>query len=386
MDVELTILMPCLNEAETLAVCIRKARKFLADSGVVGEVLIADNGSDDGSQAIAAEEGARLVDAPEKGYGAALIIGIREARGQYVIMGDADDSYDFANLMPFVAALRGGGDIVMGNRFLGGITPGAMPFLHRYLGNPVLSFLGRLFFSVKVGDFHCGLRGFRRDRILALNLQTLGMEFASEMVVKASLSGYNIVEVPTTLQPDGRTRAPHLRTWRDGWRHLRFLLIHTPRWLFFYPGLFFLLLGALGAAILSTGGIELGAIGLDIHTFLASCMMIVLGMQLLCFGLVSRQFAVNSGFIPPPNYFQKALAALSIEKLLIGAAVMIVAAALGFLFCLFAWARAGFGPLQYGSLAHALMLSLTIGCCGVQLVFESFLLAIMDNGLRNQRK
>jgi glycosyltransferase involved in cell wall biosynthesis len=230
---ELTILMPCLNEAETLAVCIRKAKIFMAVSGVVGEVLIADNGSTDGSQDIAKLEGARLIPIAARGYGAALQGGINAAMGKFVVMGDADDSYDFTALMPFLDNLRGGADIVMGNRFKGGIEKGAMPFLHRYLGNPVLSFLGRLFFKIKVGDFHCGLRGFNKERVLALNLRTTGMEFASELVVRSALAGYNIEEVPTTLKPDGRSRAPHLRTWRDGWRHLSFLLMYSPRWLFF---------------------------------------------------------------------------------------------------------------------------------------------------------
>ena len=233
---ELTILMPCLNEARTLPACIAKARRFLDTAGVRGEVLVADNGSTDGSQALAMSLGARVVDVPERGYGAALIAGIDAARGRFVVMGDSDDSYDFEHLQPFVDALRGGAQLVMGNRFAGGIRPGAMPPLHRYLGNPVLSFIGRAFFKVRVRDFHCGLRGFERDALLALGLHCKGMEFASEMVVKAALGGLRIAEVPTTLSPDGRDRAPHLRSWRDGWRHLRFLLLFTPRWLFLYPG------------------------------------------------------------------------------------------------------------------------------------------------------
>ncbi len=237
MNCELTILMPCLNEAETLATCIDKAMLFLKRSGVSGEVLIADNGSSDGSPEIAGRHGARVVQVKEKGYGAALLGGIQAARGTYVIMADADDSYDFAHLDGFVAKLRQGCELVMGNRFLGGIKPGAMPPLHRYLGNPVLTGIGRLFFKSPSGDFHCGLRGFSKQAIDRLELQTTGMEFASEMVVKATLHGLRIAEVPTTLSPDGRSRPPHLRSWRDGWRHLRFLLIFSPRWLFLYPGL-----------------------------------------------------------------------------------------------------------------------------------------------------
>ena len=240
---ELTVVMPCLNEAETVATCVRKAIGFLAESGISGEVLVADNGSTDGSQQLAADAGARVVPISDKGYGNALMGGIVAARGKYVIMGDADDSYDFTNLMPFVNELRKGADLVMGNRFRGGIAPGAMPPLHKYLGNPVLSFVGRLFFRSKIGDFHCGLRGFSRDSVMALNLQATGMEFASEMVVKATLAGQHVTEVPTTLSKDGRSRPPHLRSWRDGWRHLRFLLLFSPRWLFFLPGLALLIAG-----------------------------------------------------------------------------------------------------------------------------------------------
>src|SRR5580692_1358319 len=241
--------MPCLNEAETVATCVTKAVKFLADSGVSGEVVLADNGSIDGSQQLAADAGARVVPISEKGYGNALMGGIMAARGKYVIMGDADDSYDFTNLMPFVAELRQGADLVMGNRFAGGIAPGAMPPLHRYLGNPVLSFIGRLFFRSKIGDFHCGLRGFRRDSAIALGLQATGMEFASEMVVKATLAKQKITEVPTPLAKDGRSRKPHLRSFRDGWRHLRFLLLFSPRWLFFLPGLALLIVGLIVGAV-----------------------------------------------------------------------------------------------------------------------------------------
>src|SRR5262245_9163318 len=263
-SVELTVLMPCLNEAETICRCINKARSFLERSDIVGEVLIADNGSTDGSVQLALAAGARVVPVAERGYGAALQTGIAAARGTYVIMGDADDSYDFSRLDQFVSRLRDGCDLVMGNRFRGGIAPGAMPFLHRYLGNPALSLVGRRFFHAEIGDFHCGLRGFRRDRILALGLNTSGMEFASEMVARAALNQFVIAEVPTTLDVDGRSRAPHLRTWHDGWRHLRFLLMFSPRWLFLYPGLALVALGALGVVALFSGPVLLStAFGLD---------------------------------------------------------------------------------------------------------------------------
>src|SRR6202453_1666356 len=249
-DLTVTILMPCLNEAETLAFCVDQAVAALHDNNVSGEVLIADNGSTDGSQQIATDHGARVVPVPIRGYGAALMAGIESARGKYILMADADASYDFGQLPRFLTKLEEGNDLVMGNRFSGEIKPGAMPPLHRYLGNPVLSFIGRLFFDIPARDFHCGIRAFRRDAILGLNLRTTGMEFASEMVVKSSLAGLRLAEVPTTLSPDGRTRAPHLRTWRDGWRHLRFLLLFSPRWLFLIPGLLLLVVGlALGAAV-----------------------------------------------------------------------------------------------------------------------------------------
>src|ERR1700730_16702928 len=267
-SLELTILMPCLNEAETVSICVAKARSFLARTGIAGEVLIADNGSADGSVVLAQQGGARVVAVAERGYGAALRAGVGAARGRYVIMGDADDSYDFSNLDLFVAKLRDGCDLVMGNRFDGGIAPGAMPFLHHYLGNPVLSLLGRLLFGAKIRDFHCGLRGFRRDAILRLDLRTSGMEFASEMVVRAALAKLAIAEVPTTLAVDGRSRPPHLRTWHDGWRHLRFLLMFSPRWLFLYPGLALMALGALGVAVLFQGPLMVSAkFGFDDHTF-----------------------------------------------------------------------------------------------------------------------
>src|SRR5215469_13786108 len=242
-SLELTILMPCLNEAETVATCVRKARGFLERAGIDGEVLVADNGSSDGSPELARDAGARVVRVVEKGYGSALLGGIRAAYGKFVIMGDADDSYDFSQLDAFVNGLRAGNTLVMGHRFRGGIRPGAMPPLHRYLGNPVLSFAGRLFFSSRVGDFHCGLRGMDREAVLKLGLRAPGMEFASEMVVKATLAGWRIAEVPTVLSPAGRSRPPHLRSWRDGWRHLRFLLMMTPRWLMLYPGLSLILVG-----------------------------------------------------------------------------------------------------------------------------------------------
>jgi len=285
---ELTILMPCLNEAATVGSCVAKARGFLERAGIAGEVLVADNGSEDGSSALAQQAGARVVQVAERGYGAALAAGIAAARGRYVIMGDADDSYDFSRLEPFVDKLRQGYPLVVGNRFKGGIRPGAMPPLHRYLGNPVLSFVGRLFFGAGVGDFHCGLRGFDRAAVRSLDLRTPGMEFASELVVKAALAGWRIAEVPTTLHPDGRGRPPHLRSWRDGWRHLRFLLLFSPRWLFLYPGLVLLVLGVALTTALYFAPLRVFGAGLDIHSMLYASAAALLGMQLCLFALFAR--------------------------------------------------------------------------------------------------
>jgi len=291
--------MPCLDEAETLRICIDKAHAFFDRSGVRGEVLIADNGSTDGSQGIARQAGARVIDVPLRGYGAALQAGIEAAHGTYVVMGDADDSYDFSALDPFVDHLRDGADLVMGNRFLGGIEPGAMPPLHRYLGNPVLSRAGRIFYRTPIGDFHCGLRGFRRDAALALDLRTTGMEFASEFVVKASLMDQRIDEVPTTLSRDGRSRPPHLHTWRDGWRHLRFLLLYSPRWLFMYPGLVLFGIGLVGLVVLGSGAWKPGHGQFAEGLLVASGGLMIVGFQMLLFGVLARQFAATEGLLPP---------------------------------------------------------------------------------------
>ena len=375
---ELTILMPCLNEAETLALCVRKAMKFLESAGISGEVVVADNGSIDGSQQIANALGARIVHVAERGYGAALIGGIAAARGRYVIMGDADDSYDFFALLPFVTALRDGGELVMGNRFRGGIAPGAMPPLHRYLGNPVLSFLGRRFFKAKVGDFHCGLRGFSREAVLALGLRSPGMEFASEMVVKAMLHRLDVREVPTTLSPDGRSRAPHLRTWRDGWRHLRFLLTYAPRYLFVYPGLALAGVGLAGVAALATGSIEVAGIELSATTMLFAAMAVLLGSQLIGFGVLARLYGVASGLWPTSASVEGFRRRFSVERgCLIGAALF----ALGFvgsLALLMQWGHAGFGPMQPLKLMRLAIPAVLASVIGLQTVFSSFLVGLID--------
>jgi glycosyltransferase involved in cell wall biosynthesis len=385
-ELELTILMPCLNEAETLAVCIGKARGFLDRTGIAGEVLIADNGSTDGSQALAESAGARVVPVAHRGYGAALSAGIQAARGRYVIMGDADDSYDFANLDAFVASLRAGNQLVMGNRFKGGIAPGAMPWHHKYIGNPVLSFAGRLFFGSKASDFHCGLRGFDREAILGLNLRTSGMEFASEMLVKATLMGLRVDEVPTTLKKDGRSRPPHLRSFRDGWRHLRFLLLFSPRWLFLYPGLALLAIGLFLGALLIRGPVNLApTVQLDIHSFLVGAMCILLGLQSVSFALIGRRFASRYGFIPQSKTFDSVLEALTLERVLIiaGALVLIGVIALGWGFS--QWAARGFGPLSLSTTMRAMILAMTTLVAGIQLAMSAFMASMIDVPLNERR-
>ena len=385
-DVELTILMPCLNEAETICRCINKARSFLERAGIAGEVLIADNGSTDGSIELALAAGARVVPVAERGYGAALRTGIAAARGTFVIMGDADDSYDFSRLDQFVARLRDGCDLVMGNRFRGGIAPGAMPFLHRYLGNPVLSLVGRRFFHADIRDFHCGLRGFRRDRILALKLNTSGMEFASEMIARAALNKFVIAEVPTTLDVDGRSRAPHLRTWHDGWRHLRFLLMFSPRWLFVYPGSALILLGLIGTMALFSGEIALThRLAVGGNTFLVAAIAILVGVQVVGFGIIARQFAATNGFLPPSRHLTALLSAVSLERgLLIALGVVSVGLA-GMSWSLWQWAAVDFGPITSSVIMRVLTLSLILVATGVQMAFTWFLLGVIDMPLRRTK-
>jgi glycosyltransferase involved in cell wall biosynthesis len=376
-EIELSIVMPCLNEAETLETCIRKAMGFLREHGVSGEVVVADNGSTDGSQEIAARLGARVVPVERKGYGSALIGGIAAARGRYVVMGDADDSYDFTSLMPFLEKLREGYDLVMGNRFRGGIKPGAMPFLHKYLGNPVLTFIGRLFFGSPCGDFHCGLRGFSKDAVRVMDLRTTGMEFASEMVVKASLRRLRITEVPTTLSPDGRSRPPHLRTWRDGWRHLRFLLLYSPKWLFLYPGYALIALGLAGGAWLLPGPQTIGGITFDVHTLLYCALAVLIGFQSVWFAGLTKVFAITEGLYPDDPRMAKLHRYVNFESGLIGGIVMIL---LGVVFSAMAvsdWGSHAFGalnPAQTLRLVIPAFLLLSLGC---QVVLSSCFLSVL---------
>ncbi len=381
---ELTILMPCLNEAETIAICIAKAIGYLERSGVKGEVLIADNGSTDGSRAIAAAAGARVVPVAGKGYGSALLGGIRAALGRFVIMGDADDSYDFSDLDAFVARLRDGHALVMGNRFKGGIKPGAMPPLHRYLGNPVLTTIGRIFFRSPCGDFHCGLRGFDREAILGLDLQAPGMEFASEMVVKATIHGLTITEVPTTLSPDGRSRPPHLRSWRDGWRHLRFLLLFSPRWLFLYPGLGLLIAGtAMMAWLLPASRTVLG-VTFDIHTLFYASLAVVVGFHSALFYVFARLYGMREGLAPPDERFLRFTRVLTLEAgLIFGLALLLIGLGLA-LIAVSEWTQTAFGVLAP---ENTMRLVIPSGACillAFQTAYGAFFLSVLE--IRSSRQ
>jgi hypothetical protein len=375
---ELTILMPCLNEAETVATCVRKARSFLTRTGIEGEVLVADNGSSDGSPQLARDAGARVVEISKKGYGNALIGGIDAAAGRYVIMADADDSYDFSQLDAFVDGLRAGNTMVIGHRFRGGIQPGAMPLLHRYLGNPVLSFAGRLFFSSGIGDFHCGLRGVDRAATLELGLRAPGMEFASEMIVKATLAGWRIAEVPTMLSPDGRSRAPHLRSWRDGWRHLRFLLMMSPRWLMLYPGACLIGLGVAAEIAILHGPVIIGGIGFDIHTMLYAAGASILGVQLVLFSLLARTVGVLKALLPMSPPLERFLRVFTVERgislgLLLGLGGLALA-----IYSVDSWAHTRLAALDPATMMRVAIPSVTLMLAGAEIIFASFLLGFID--------
>ncbi len=381
-DIELSIVMPCLNEAETLAICIKKATAFRRHSGIPGEVVIADNGSTDGSRQIANAMGARLISVEARGYGAALIGGIAAARGKYIVMGDADDSYDFGGLMPFVDALRDGAELVMGNRFRGGIAPGAMPPLHKYLGNPVLSFLGRIFFDAPIGDFHCGLRAFRRDSIAQLGLTTPGMEFASEMIVKAAIGKLDIREVPTTLQPDGRSRPPHLRTWRDGWRHLRFLLIYAPKFLFLYPGIALALAGLTGLLGLIPGDLHLGGIKFGIHTMIFAAMAVLMGSQLIGLSVMARHYGVIAGMWPQSVLMRRIHRWFTVERACVLGGAMLALGIGGAVTATAIWAVRGFGSMNPAALMRLTIPSMVLGCVGLQMVVTAFFIGLLNQPRR----
>lgn len=381
MTIELSIVMPCLNEAETLTTCIQKAQRFLKSNEVVGEIIVADNGSNDGSQFIAEQNHATLIKVAEAGYGNALKGGIEAASGKYIIMADADDSYDFEALMPFLIQLREGNDLVMGNRFKGGIQPGAMPFLHRYLGNPVLSFLGKLFFKIDIGDFHCGLRGFSKKAYKAMRLKTTGMEFASEMIVKSKLNNLSIVEVPTMLYPDGRTRKPHLKTWSDGWRHLRFLLLYSPNWLFLLPGIFMMFMGLLASILLIVDPVTIKGIMFDIHTLMYSSSLVLIGFQFLVFYALTKIYAVENGLLPKSTRYDKLFKYINLEKgLIIGVLLLIVGFVLSFK-GLSIWKTTDFGALQPTNTLRWIIPAVFTILLGIQIVLFSLFFSIL--GLKN---
>ncbi|PKM61594.1 MAG: dolichol-P-glucose synthetase [Firmicutes bacterium HGW-Firmicutes-4] len=370
--------MPCLNEAETLEICIKKAMSFLTDNKVNGEVLIADNGSTDGSQDIATRNGARVVNIEQKGYGSALRGGSENARGKYIIMGDADDSYNFLNLMPFLEKLREGYELVMGNRFKGGIEKGAMPPLHKYLGNPVLSFIGRIFYPSEIKDFHCGLRGYNRAAIKSLQLQTTGMEYASEMVVQATLHKLRMIEVPTTLSPDGRTRPPHLRSWRDGWRHLKFLMMYSPNWTFLYPGLILSVVGLLMMVIIGVGPTKIGNVNFGINTMMYGSASLLVGVNIILFSMFTKAYALSSGFIPNSPKTIGIFEKFTVEKgVVIGVALTLLGIA-ATIFAFIIWGNNSFGNLQPESIMKITIPATTLIAIGIELIFASFFLGILE--------
>jgi len=375
MDVELSIVMPCLNEAETLEKCIRKAQGYLRRSGVSGEVVIGDNGSTDGSQEIATRLGARVVPVPIRGYGAALYGAITGARGRYCIMGDSDDSYDFENLDGFLDKLREGYDLVMGNRFRGGILPGAMPWKNRYIGNPILSSIGKLLFHADEGDFHCGLRGFSKAAFLRMELRTTGMEFASEMVIKAKLTGLKTTEVPTTLSPDGRSRPPHLLPYRDGWRHLRFMLLFSPAWLFLYPGLAMMLLGSVAGGLILARPIHLNGIEFGLDSLIYCGAFLVAGFQAVLFWLLSRSYALQEGLYPATARDHRYARLITLERgLLAGAAILLAGLTLA-VYAVWQWRLHDFGNLDPERIARLVIPSSVAISLGIEVLLFSFLLS-----------
>ena len=376
--IELSIILPCLNEEETLQTVLDKCFTSLDSLGVVGEVIVADNGSTDESLNIVSCSAAKLVQVSTRGYGAALLGGIAEARGEFVIMGDADDSYALDDLGVFLKSLKAGNDLVIGNRFQGGIAKGAMPWLHKFIGNPILSWFGRLFFKIPIGDFHCGLRGFKTDSIRNLGLSSHGMEFASEMIVKTSLAGLKIAEVPTTLKPDGRSRAPHLRTWRDGWRHLIFLLAASPRWLFLYPGLALSGLGFFGMLVTSGGELNLGKFQLYLNTYFIALGLTLAGIQITLMAILVRIFSTDYGILPKSKNFSLFQKYFTLERGIIMGLSLIATAVIGFILLLLNWTGSGFEDLSASTslqLTGLLVLSLV---SGVQILFASFFAVIIQ--------
>jgi hypothetical protein len=384
-DIELTIVMPCLNEALTLGACIDQAQAMLTSTGIKGEIVIGDNGSTDGSREIARAKGARVAEVPQRGYGAALLGGIAAARGKYVLMGDSDMSYDFGHAPRYLEQLRAGHQLVMGNRFLGGIEPGAMPFSHRYLGNPVLTKVGQLFFGAwEIGDFHCGLRAFSKQAIDDLKLSCTGMEFASEMVVKSKLNGLRIAQVPTVLKPDGRDRPPHLRTWRDGWRHLRFLLCFSPRWAFVYPGLLCGLLGLLLMALVMPGPRHLGGVVFDIHTLVYGGALVLVGAQGVFFGVLSKIFAITQGLQPAPPQASRWFQRIGLEEGMVVGLGLVLLGIMGSVLAVYGWAQTGLGDYDPGKAMRIVVPSVVALALGAQTIFSSLFMSLLGMPTKRQ--
>jgi len=382
---EISIVLPCLNEALTLAACLREISAALSANGIDGEIVVADNGSTDGSPAIATAHGARLVSVTARGYGNALRGGIAAARGRYVLMGDADGSYDFSHLPRFLDRLRAGVDLVMGNRFAGGIRPGAMPWKNRYIGNPALSLIGRVLFRTGIRDFHCGLRAFSVEAYRRMDLRTTGMELASEMVIKAKLLGLRLEEVPTVLRPDGRDRPPHLRPWSDGWRHLRFMLLFSPRWLFLYPGLTLMFGGVLGIAALIRGPVRLGGVAFDVHTMLFAAIAVLIGFQAVSFAVLGKFFTIRAGLRAPEARFERLLDAATLEAGLVGGAVLVLIGLALSAGAVWIWRQQGFGDLSPAAMLRLVIpgaLGLTLGC---QVVLTSLFLGVLRLDTREER-
>jgi glycosyltransferase involved in cell wall biosynthesis len=384
---ELSIIMPCLNEAASLPHCITKAFLFINSSNIVAEVIVVDNGSIDDSVVVARSHNAKVICEPRRGYGNAIMSGIENSTGKYIIVGDADDSYDFSKLLPFLELLRQGNDLVIGNRFKGEIKQGAMPFLHRYVGNPVLSFIGRRFFNIRIGDFHCGLRGMVRDSYDRLDLRTEGMEFASEMIVKAALSKMSIAETPVVLYPDKRQRQSHLRTWRDGWRHLRFLLLYSPRWLFLIPGLVLMMLGLAGTVILASGPLHLGDKKLDVHTLVYTSGFILLGFQFITFYIFSRLYAATHGLWPAQEKFLGRFNKyFKLERgILFGIALFLTGIFL-MLKSFFYWQHARFGNLDPVVVLRWVIPSVVFLVLGLQVIISFFYLSFLTIKSREPKK
>jgi len=381
---EVSVVIPCLNEAETLESVLREVQAAIDKNGFAAEMIVADNGSTDGSQEIATRLGARVVSVVERGYGSALRGGIVAARGKYIVMGDADGSYDFSSIGVFIDKLREGNELVMGNRFKGGIQPGAMPWVNQHFGNPFLSWLVRLFFRRGFGDVQCGLRAFTKPAFAKLNLQTTGMEFSSEMPIKALVMRLRIAEVPTILRPDGRSRPPHMRPWRDGWRNLRFMLVYTPGWLFMLPGVAMFAVGLVGVLVLARGRLQVGSVAIDIHTLLVMAFLMIVGYQLIVFAVSTRFFAARAGLLPDSQLLERLYPYVKLETGIALGGIATLLGLVGIAIAFVSWQRTGLGPLDPYVTMRELIPAVVLVALGTETMFASFFLSIMGMG-RSER-